>query len=134
MDKAQDDLNKSSHVLLDAEVRLNTVRVQRQQLEKEIALLTMVEANLEENIRVLKRKRVIVMVNDFKKARSDLSTCRTRRAFLRVDRENCLKVERHAEAIYEKARAEYEQAFDRLHNPPNNVIYGNFGRKDGQQS
>ncbi|NJO48291.1 MAG: hypothetical protein HC840_01085 [Leptolyngbyaceae cyanobacterium RM2_2_4] len=133
MDKAQDDLNKASHVLLDAEVRLNTIRIQRQRLEKEIALLTMVEANLEENIRILKRKRVIVMVNDFRKARSDLGTCRTRRAFLRVDSENCLKVERHAEAVYEKVRAEYEKAFDRLHNPPNNVIYFDFGRKDGQQ-
>lgn len=134
MDKDQENLNRASHVLLDAEVRLRTISVQIQQLDKEIAILTVVEANLQENIRVMKRKRVTVRVEDYKKARSDLNTARTRRAFLRVDRENSLKAERHAEMLYGKAKEEYDKAYDRLKNPPNNVLYVDFGRKDGRQS
>lgn len=131
MDRAQEDFNKASHVLVDAEVRLKQVQAQRLHLEKEIALLNMIEANLDENIRVLQRKRVIVMVHEFRKAMADLNTARSRRAFLRVDRENVLKVERHTQTAYDKAKADYERAFDLLHNPPNNVIP--FRRKDGRQ-
>lgn len=104
-----------------------------QQLEKEIATLTSVEAHLEENIRVLKRRRVIVVAREFRKAQADLNTARNRRAFLRMDRENVLKIEKIAQEMYNKASADYKMAFDRLHNPSNNVIQVQFGRKDGQQ-
>lgn len=133
MDKATEDLNKASHVLLDAQVKLQQVQAERLRLDKDIATLTMVEANLDENVRVLKRKRMIVMVHDFKKASTDLGTCRTRLAFLRVDRQNIIKIENHADAVYNKAKAEYEKLFELMHNPPNNVIEVDFTRrKNGQ--
>lgn len=128
MDRATEELNKASTALVDSQHRLNQVQAQRLQLEKEIALLNMIEANIAENIRVLQRKRVIVMVTEFRKALNDLNTARSRRAFLRVDRENVLKVERHTETVYLKAKADYEKAFEMLHNPPNNVIQ--FRRKN----
>jgi chromosome segregation ATPase len=130
MDKATEDLNKFSHVLLDAQVRLQTVQAQVLKLDKEIAILTMIEANLEENIRILKRRRAIVMASEFRKSTNDLNTCKTRMAFLRVDRENTLKNEKYADDIYQKAKTEYERLLDIVQNPPNNVIYVNFGRKD----
>lgn len=133
MDKRTEELNKASHVLLDAQVRLQTIQAQRLQLEKDIAILLAVEANLEENIRVLKRKRAIVMASEYKKSRTDLNTCKARQAFLRVDRENVLKVEKHAEVGYEKARQEYERIFEMIHNPPNNVIEVDFRSKRGQE-
>jgi hypothetical protein len=129
MDRATEDLNKASHALLDAEIRLRTVVAQRTQLEKQIAILTAVEANLEENIRVLKQKDAIIIASEYKKAISDLATARVRRSFLRVDRENCMKIEGHAEFVHEKAKAEYDRLFNMIHNPPNNVIPGNFGKK-----
>lgn len=130
MDKATEDLNKSSHVLLDAQVNLQTIQAQILKIDKDLAMLTMVKANLEENIRVLKRRRAIVMASEFKKSVNDLSTCETRMAFLRVDRENILKNEKYADGIYQKARAEYERLLDLVQNPPDNVIYVDFGRKD----
>lgn len=133
MDKTQEELNKASHVLLDAEVRLNTVTIQIQDLERQIALLTSIEAHLKENIGVLQRKRVIIVASEYRKAITDLSTARTRLAFLRIDRENCLKIQGHSEFVYEKAKSEYEHAFKMLHEPMNNVIQGNFGRTDGQE-
>lgn len=133
MDRATENLNKASHTLLDAQVKLQQVQAQRLQLEKEIALLNMIEANLEENVRILKRKRMIVMVTDYRKAVTDLGTARTRRAFLRIDRENVLKIEKHAELMHDRAKADYELAFELLHNPPNNVIQVDFTRrKNGQ--
>lgn len=129
MDRATEDLNKASHVLLDAEVRLNQIVAQRRALEKEIALLNMIEANLEENIRVLKRRRTIVTVSDFRKATQDIGTARTRLAFIRVERENVLKVENHAQRGYNEAKVEYERCFELLHSPPNNVIQVDFTKK-----
>jgi flagellar biosynthesis chaperone FliJ len=131
MDKATEDLNKSSYVLLDAQVNLQTIQAQILKIDKDLAMLTMVKANLEENIRVLKRRRAIVMASEFKKSTNDLSTCETRMAFLRVDRENILKNEKYADGIYQKAKAEYERLLDLVQNPPDNVIYVDFGRKDG---
>lgn len=133
MDKVQEDFNKASLVLLDAESKLRVIQAQRTQLEKEIAILSFVEANLEENIRVLRRKRAIVMATEYKKAMNDLQTAKSRKAFLRIDRDNALKIESHAEKIHLKAKQDYEKAFKMLHNPPNNVIRINFGKKDGQK-
>lgn len=129
MDKAAQELNKASHAVLDAELRLKTIQAQRTQLEKEIATLAFVEANLEENIRFLKNTRAIVMASEYKKATIDLATAKNRRAFLRIDRDNVLKIEKHAEANYERARAEYERAYDYIHNPPNNVL--EFRKRNG---
>lgn len=131
MDKATEDLNKSSHVLLDAQVNLQVIQAQILKIDKEIAILTMVKANLEENIRVLKRRRAIVMASEFKKSVTDLDTCETRMAFLRVDRENILKNEKYADDVYQKAKTEYERLLDLVQNPPSNVIYVDFRRKDG---
>lgn len=133
MDKATEDLNRASHVLLDAQVRLQTIQAQILKIDKDLAMLTMVELNLEENIRVLKRRRAIVMASEYKKSLSDLNTCKTRMSFLRVDKENILKNEKHADTIYRKAREEYDRLLYLVHNPPNNVIYVDFGRKDDRQ-
>lgn len=130
MDKATEELNRCSHILLDAEVRLRTINVQVQQFEKEIALLTVVEANLVENIRVLKKKHVIVTSGEYKKAITDLGTARTRIAFLRMDLESYLKIEKNCEVLYEEAKADYEKAFNLINNPPNNVVKVDFGRKN----
>lgn len=130
MDKLTEDLNKASHVLLEAEVKLNMIVAQRGILEKEISVMNMIEANLEENIRILKRRRIVVIASDFRKSTQDIETARARRAFLRMDRENILKIEKHAELQYNKAKLNYEQAFEILHNPPNNVIQ--FRRRDGR--
>lgn len=133
MDRAE-ELNKSSHILLDAEVRLNHIVARRRAIEKDIALMNMIEANLEENIRILKRRRTIVIVSDYRKSTTDIATCRARRAFLRIDRENVLKVENHARRGYNEAKAEYERCFELLHSPPNNVIHVDFSRgKNGRQ-
>lgn len=131
MDKATEDLNKSSHVLLDAQVNLQVIQTQILKINKDLAILTMVRANLEENIRVLKRRRAIVVASEFRKSTVDLNTCETRMAFLRVERENVLKNEAAADSVYQKAKAEYERLLDLVQNPPSNVIYVDFRRKDG---
>lgn len=133
MDKAVEDFNKASHALLDAEIRFSQIAAQVNALEKGIALLNAVEANLEENLRFMQRTRAIVKVQEFGKALRDLNTCRNRRALLRIDLDGATRVLRHAEAVYEKRKVEYERAYDLLHNPPNNVIVVDFRRKDGQQ-
>ncbi len=133
MDKAADDLNKVTHLLLAAQTRLVTVQAQRIKIEKDISVLTMIQANLEENIRFLKKKRTVAMINEFKKASEDLQTAKTRLNFLNLDRNNVLKVEKHLEKIYNNIKIESEQAFRRIHSPPDNLIPIDFSkRKNGK--
>lgn len=134
MDKATDDFNKSSHDLLEAEIRLNTVNIQIQEIERNIATLVSLEALLDENINVLQRSDIIAIVSEYRKALSDMKITRTKLSLARIERENCLKVQTYCEAMYKKAKKEYEKAFERMRNPLGNVIQGNFGRKkDGQE-
>ena len=133
MDKSAQEFNKASHALLDAEVRYNQIAAQVNAIEKEIALLNAVEANLEENLRFMQRTRAIVKVQEFGKAMKDLNTCRNRRAILRIDLDGAIRVAKRAEAEYIRRKEDYEKAYDLLHNPPNNVIVVDFRRKDGQQ-
>lgn len=133
MDKSADDFNKASHVLLDAEVNLNSITIRISSLEKDIAFLTQVEANIRENIRFMKRKKIAVVASEFRKAKLDLQACRSKVSLLRMDRENSLKIQGNAEYVYNKAKDAYYQAYQRLHYPMNNVLYPAFGRKNGQE-
>ena len=133
MDKATEEFNKASTALVEAKVRLNTVNSQITALDKELAILTAVEIQLIQNLRVLRSKRLIVVVSEYQKALLDLKTCRSRAALMRIDKQGILKVQSRAQAEYNKTKARYEEAFDKIHNPPNNVIQGSFGKKDGKR-
>ena len=123
-------LNKASQMLLEAEIRLNTIKIQVQELDRQIALIRSFEAHLRENIAVLQRKRAIVVVHEFKKAKEDLQTAINRTAILKLDRDKHFKIQVNYELVHQKAKFDYDKAFDKVWGErENNVISVNFGRK-----
>jgi hypothetical protein len=138
MDRFVDELNKSSQALVEAENRLLSIRAAVHAVEKDLAILNSVEANLLENMRVMKRRRMIVLAHEFRKAMKDLETCRARMAFLRIDLDNNLRIMHNTEMDRNKVKARFDAAYERVHNPPNNVIPFRkkvipFRKKDGKE-
>lgn len=100
-------------------------------VERDLAMLTAIEANLLENIRVMKRKKLMIIITEFGKANRDLNLCRSKMAFLRMELGNHQKVQERTLAEFNRIKDLYDAAYDRLHNPPNNVIQ--FRKPNGQE-
>lgn len=128
-----DDLNQAAQKLLEADMRLRTIKVQIDILEREIRLLISLEAQLEENIRWLKRRKVITVANEYRKAKEDLQKTLARCSMLKIDKGNNMKSYDYAEKIYIQAKTEHDIALDRVHNPRYNVIEVDFRRRSGQK-
>lgn len=131
MDKKSEEANRLSCALIEAEIRLRTVKTQIIGIDKEISIINSIEANLVENIQWLIKEKIIAVALEFKKAREDLKTARNRRAFLDIDKNSCLKVQKDLESAYNKVKLEYERALAGRYSP-HNVIQIDFVRKDGK--
>lgn len=129
MDRYTDELNKASQALVEAQSRVLSISAAVLAVEKDLAILKSVEANLEENIRVMKRRRLIVLAHEFRKALRDLDICKSRMALLRIDLANNQRIQSNTVAECDRVKARYDAAYARVHNPPNNVIP--FRKKDG---
>jgi len=131
MDRAAEEFNRASQALVIAQSRLMQIGAAVHSTERDIAMLTAIEANLLENIRVMKRKKLMIMITEFGKANRDLGLCRSKMAFLRMELDNHRKVYERTLAEFNKIKDIYDAAYNRLHNPPNNVI--EFRKPDGQK-
>lgn len=123
----QEELEKLDRTLKDGEIRLRTVKVNIDSLTKEIDTLAELEKQLEQNLKCLKKRNIIAIATEFKKAKEDLVKTRVRAIALKNDREQFKKSSDEVEWVMKKAREELEK-LQKLGD--NNVLRGKFGRKD----
>lgn len=128
-----EELNKAAQKLLEADIRLRTIKVQLDGLDRDLALMKNAEAQMEENIRWLKRRKIVTVASEYKKVLENLRSLRARSAFSRIDRENCLKMYNQAAAVRDKAKQEHEIALEAHQNPKHNVIQVDFSKKNGKK-
>lgn len=128
-----EEFNKAAHALLEANVRLNTIRIQLEALERDIATLVNIELQILENINTLKRQKIVTLAVAYRKALENLNAARNRLAFFRIDRENVLKLMTKAEAVKIKAELIHNEKMELMRNPPSNVIDANFEKRTWQR-
>lgn len=121
----QIELEKLDRTVKDGEIRLRTVKTQMESLTREIDVLKDVQNQLIENIKFLKKKQIIAMAGEYKKAKEDLAKTVIRLITLQNDREHFRKAAVLVEEVMQKALDD----IDKLKNT-NNVVQGVFGRKD----
>ncbi len=126
-----DDLNRAAQALLEADIRLRTIKAQVEGLDREIALLTGIELELEDNIRFLKRSKSVTIASEYKKSLDQLKRTLQKKSFLAIDRSNMIKSLNYAEMILAKMQDAHMVAMDAINNPQNNVIKVDFRKKDG---
>jgi hypothetical protein len=128
-----DELNKASNVLLSAEISLNSITVQLEEIERQIALLNYTEITLKENISFLKRNHIITSLWEYLKSKLELRAVLNKQALLRIDRQRCSKTQKKYEEDYEIAKKNYQLIYERISNPNSNIIYAIFRGKNGQE-
>jgi hypothetical protein len=115
--------------LAAAEIRFNTIKISLDGIEREIDILTTLEIQLEQNLLYLRKKKIIALALEFRKAKEDLNKTKDRLKFLRIGREEHRRAYRDADINVKILRVRYAKL---LRVPEENVVHGKFGRKDGR--
>jgi len=121
------DLDKLSHAIKDAEARLKVFTQTLETIQKELDALAQVERAIEENVNFLKKKHIIALAQEFKKAKDDLAKTRIRMVKVRIDRDNIIRASREVEEYLRKSKDDYAASLI----GPNNVL--TFGRKNAKE-
>lgn len=125
----QQELDKLATSIKDAEARLNVFKSNLDAIDKELNHLTTVETQLQENIKFLRKKHIIALALEYKKAKEELHKTRNRLAMIRIDRGNIGRAYKDVEDFLVKTKAQYAKL---LKDSDNVVIQGSFGRQNGQ--
>lgn len=124
----KDELEKADRAIKDAEQRLRAVKNSLEAIEKEVDILSTLETQLEANVKFLKKKNIIALAAEYKKAREDLIKTKTRLGLIKTDREKIRNIYHEIELAIFKAKQSYDE---NIKESENNVIRGKFGRQDG---
>jgi len=123
------ELEKAEHEVRDLEFRYANVKDGIGSIDREIALLSVKDVALSENIKNLKKSSVIVLASEFRRSKEDLNRTKTRLDMIKKDKlnlENALAV---TLSFLEKARLKLDSI---RKSESTNVLQGEFGNKDGQ--
>jgi len=113
----------------DTEIRLKTIQIHLEALEKEINYFSILEKQLEENFKYLKQDKIIALASEFKKTKEELQRVRSFLAIRRKDLEAHRKAFKAANNHLDLCKKRYEQL---IKYETNNVIQGIFGRKGNE--
>ena len=123
-----DEIAKIDRMIKETETRLKTLQSNIEALDAEIKKIVILERTLIENVKILKRKQVIAIAQEFKKAKEELHRSKVRLIALRNDREHFNKVFKDTDDFLKAAQAQYKKA---VREGQNNVI--RFRRADGEE-
>jgi chromosome segregation ATPase len=123
----QIELERLDRAIKDSNIRACTVKSNIEVLDRDIANMEELEKTLEENLKVLKRQKVIAIAEQFKKAKEDLAKTRVRLITLKNEREDYRKALNNVNV----AIAQSMEAIEKIkRDGDNNVLRANFGKKD----
>lgn len=126
----KEELEKLEKAIKDGEIRLNTIKNNVDILDKEINTLTHLEVQLEANLKCLKKKNIVAMASEFKKAKEDLKKTRVRMIVAKNEREDFKKATEATNYVIAKAKEDIEKV---KNFGENNVLYAIFRRKKNGQ-
>lgn len=104
-----EDIEKLEKSIRDAYTKIVTVLSNIEAISKEIELLSNKEKELEENIKCLKKNKVVTVAQEFKKSKLDLKKISAKMLILDSDKKHFLKVSENIQEFVEKAKKELEK-------------------------
>jgi chromosome segregation ATPase len=121
------ELDRLDRTIKDSNIRASTVRNNLDVLERDISNMENLKEKLEENLKFLKRQKVIAIAEEFKKAKDELAKTRVRLITLRNEREDYRKALNNVNQVIKDSM----QAIEKIKKDgDNNVLRANFGKKD----
>ena len=125
----QQELDKLDRAIKDADIRLKSIKNSLDVIEKEINQLTVLEVELAQNLAILRKKRIVAMAAEYRKARVELERAKSRLSMLKVNRNNAQAAFEEMSVFLKTAKENYASI---LKEANNNVLKGKFGKKDGR--
>jgi FMN phosphatase YigB (HAD superfamily) len=123
----QVELEKLDRAIKDGQIRVNTVQTNIDLLDRDIVALEKVEELLIENVKCLKDKSTIAMASEYKKAKEELAQAKQKLIIRSNEREDFRKALNHVKQSIQES----QEAIEKIKkNGENNVLHGNFGKKD----
>ena len=123
----QVELERLDRAIKDSNIRACTVKSNIEVLDRDIANMEELERTLEENLKVLKKQKVVAIAEQFKKAKEDLSKTRVRLITLKNEREDYRKALNNVNTVIKQSMEAIEKI---KRDGDNNVLRANFGKKD----
>jgi chromosome segregation ATPase len=120
------DLEKLGHNIKDCENRLKTFNSNIDTIQKEVEFLSHLESQLETNIGILKKVKIVTLATEYKKAKEDLKKTKIRLTQLKSDKAINEKAHKELSFLLDKNKEVYDKLTKQSEN---NVLQGKFGRK-----
>lgn len=121
-----EEFERLDRTLKDTEVRIRTTQSHIYSLDRELASLMSIEITLKENIKCLKTKQIVAIVQEFKKSKEELKRAQSRIQVLKTDKSVFIKDIKNLETILETTKAGLGKLQEL-----NNVLTFTGGKKDG---
>jgi chromosome segregation ATPase len=123
----QIELEELDRAIKDANIRSGTIRINIEVLDSDISAMEVLEKTLEENIQVLKQKKIVAIAEDYRKAKEDLAKTRVRLITLKNEREDYRKALNN---VHQNIKDSAEAIEKIKRDGDNNVLRANFGKKN----
>lgn len=120
-----EDLDKLTKSIKDAEETKKGILSNFNAFSKEIDIFSAKEKELEENIKCLKKNRIIAIAQEFKKSKAELAKIRTKILSLNNDREHLKKSCDSLDTFIKNTHAEIDKVQKAI---DNNVLQFNRGK------
>lgn len=123
------DIDRLTRAIRDCEDRLRVFKSNLNTIDSEILQLNTIESQLEENIAFLRKKHIIALAKEYKAVKDDMARTKARLSMLRIDRSNIDRANTDIQSALDKMKTDLAKTLSE----PNNVVYGIFRRKNGQE-
>lgn len=104
-----EEIERLEKSIRDAYTKIVTVFSNIEAISREIELLANKEKELEENIKCLKKEKVVAVAQEFKKSKQDLKKISAKMSILDSDKKHFLKVSETIQDFIEKCKKELEK-------------------------
>lgn len=125
-----EELDKLDRAAADAEIRLKSIQLNIEQIDKEIAVLNPRKDELEQSIEFHKRTGTIPIAHEYKKAKTEFSKTKARLILITSDRKKADDACKQIEKIIEKLKRDHMEL---LRTNENNVLRVLFGAGRGKK-
>ena len=126
--KKPSDLADAENAVKAAEAKVGFVEAHIILLDIEIGTLTRLKVQLIENIEILKEKKIVALAEAYRKAKTDLAKTEKQLGVSEQERETLSKSLKNSQTVLQKCHEAYDIILGRYQN---NVLIGNFGKKNG---
>lgn len=99
-----------------------------EQIDKELEHLNALEFQVEENLKFLRKKHIIALALEYKKAKEELSRTKHKILVAKIDRDNITNANKDTQEILNKHKKAYADSLKQ----PNNVLIFK-GKPNGQK-